>query len=56
MKIIKEGNATVKVYEGESGGYPLFTVVHYHNGKRIRENFRKLAQAKESRSRNRDWH
>jgi hypothetical protein len=46
MKIIKEGNASVKIYEGESGGYALFTVVHYHNGKRIRENFRKLPDAK----------
>src|SRR5262249_30656908 len=46
MKIVKEGNASVKIYEGESGGYPIFTVVHYHRGRRVRENFRKLAKAK----------
>ena len=40
MKIVKTGNARVKIYKGESGGYDLFTVVHYQNGKRIRENFR----------------
>jgi integrase len=46
MEIIKVGNTSVKIYAGESGGYPLFTVVHYANGKRIRENFRKRADAK----------
>jgi integrase len=46
MKIIKEGNTSVKIYEGKSGGYPLFTVIHYRDGKRIRENFRKLPHAK----------
>jgi integrase len=46
VKIVKEGNASVKIYECKSGDYPIFTVVHYHNGKRIRENFRKLANAK----------
>jgi len=40
MKTIKVGNAHVKIYEGKSGGYPLFTVVHHENGNRIRENFR----------------
>src|SRR5215469_17313011 len=45
MKTIKVGNAHVKIYEGESGGYPLFTVVHYENGNRIRENFRDEGKA-----------
>jgi integrase len=40
MKTIKVGNAHIKIYEGQSGGYPLFTVVHHENGNRIRENFR----------------
>lgn len=45
MKIVKTGNARVKIYKGESGGYDLFTVVHYRDGKRIRENFRKERDA-----------
>jgi integrase len=45
MKIVKEGNASVKIYEGESGGYPIFTVVHYEHGRRIRENFRNKPKA-----------
>jgi integrase len=45
MKIVKTGNARVKIYKGESGGYDLFTVVYYRNGKRIRENFRKERDA-----------
>ena len=47
MKIIKVGNARVKIYVTKPGRrkrgpkrYPLFTVVHHRNGKRIRENFR----------------
>jgi hypothetical protein len=44
MKIIREGNVTVKVYEGEWAAIRFLPVVHYHNGKRIRENFRKLTQ------------
>jgi integrase len=43
MKMLK---AQVKMYESESGGYPLYTVCYYRHGKRIRENFRKLAKAK----------
>ena len=45
MKIVKTGNARVKIYKSESGGYDLFTVVHYRDGKRIRENFRKERDA-----------
>ena len=45
MKIVKTGNARVKIYKGESGGYDLFTVVHYRDRKRIRENFRKERDA-----------
>jgi integrase len=49
MKIVKVGNARVKIYEIKPAWrkhgrkvkrYPLFTVVHYRNGKRVRENFR----------------
>jgi integrase len=40
MKIVRAGNTRIKVYKGKSGKYDLFTVVHYRNGKRIRENFR----------------
>ena len=39
-KTVKTGNSRIKIYRGQSGGYDLFTVVHYRNGKRIRENFR----------------
>jgi len=40
MKIVKTGNTRVKIYKSKSGKYDLFTVVHYRNGTRIRENFR----------------
>ena len=44
-KTVKTGNSRIKIYRGESGGYDLFTVVHYRNGKRIRENFREERNA-----------
>jgi len=44
-KTVKTGNSRIKIYRGESGGYDLFTVVHYRSGKRIRENFREERNA-----------
>jgi integrase len=44
--IVKVGNAIVKIYQGKSRGYNLFTVVHYAGGERKRETFAKLADAK----------
>jgi hypothetical protein len=40
MKTVRTGNTRIKIYESKSGKYHLFTVAHYRNGKRIRENFR----------------
>src|SRR6266567_441101 len=40
MKTVRTGNTRIKIYKSNSGNYDLFTVVHYRNGKRIRENFR----------------
>ncbi len=45
--VVKVGNAMVKIYHGKSRGYDLFTVVHYVGGKRKRETFSKLTDAKE---------
>jgi integrase len=44
--IVKVGNAAVKIYQGKSRGYDLFTVVHYAGGQRKRETFAKLQDAK----------
>ena len=44
--IVKAGNAIVKVYRGKSRGYPLFTVVHYRDGKRNRQTFAKFSEAR----------
>jgi hypothetical protein len=44
--IVKVGNAAVKIYQGKSRGYDLFTVVHYAGGQRKRETFAKLEDAK----------
>lgn len=44
--VVKVGNATVKIYQGKSRGYDLFTVVHYAGGQRKRETFAKLEDAK----------
>src|SRR5260370_38527953 len=44
--LVKAGNATVKIYQGKSRGYDLFTVVHYAGGQRKRETFGKLVDAK----------
>jgi integrase len=44
--IVKVGNAVVKIYQGKSRGYNLFTVVHYAGGQRKRETFAKLGEAK----------
>jgi integrase len=44
--IVKVGNAVVKIYQGKSRGYNLFTVVHYAGGHRKRETFAKLEDAK----------
>ena len=44
--LVKRGNTTVKIYQGKSRGYDLFTVVHYSNGQRQRETFGKLENAK----------
>ena len=43
---VKVGNAVVKIYQGKSRGYDLFTVVHYAGGHRKRETFAKLEDAK----------
>jgi integrase len=45
--IVKVGNAAVKIYSGKSRGYDLFTLVHYAGGRRQRETFARLADAKE---------
>jgi integrase len=45
--VVKAGNVEVKIYQGRSGGYDLFTVVHYIGGARRRENFANLVDAKE---------
>src|SRR5260370_14798176 len=45
--LVKAGNAAVKIYRGKSRGYDLFTVAHYLCGKRKRETFSNLADAKE---------
>src|SRR6266700_2759642 len=44
---VKAGNVEVKIYQGKSRGYDLFTVVHYVGGARKRETFGNLADAKE---------
>ena len=44
--IIKVGNTRVKVYQGKSRGYDLFTVTYYANGERKRETFGQLESAK----------
>jgi integrase len=44
--LVKRGNSTVKIYQGKSRGYDLFTVVHYANGDRKRETFGRLGPAK----------
>jgi integrase len=44
--IVKVGNAAVKIYQGKSRGYNLFTVVHYAGGERKRETFARLEDAK----------
>jgi integrase len=44
---VKAGNVEVKIYQGKSRGYDLFTVVHYVGGARKRETFGNLANAKE---------
>ncbi len=44
---VKAGNVEVKIYQGKSRGYDLFTVVHYVGGARKRETFANLANAKE---------
>lgn len=44
--IVKAGNAIVKIYQGKSRGYNLFTVVHYAGGQRKRETFANLSNAK----------
>ncbi|PYJ33621.1 MAG: hypothetical protein DME88_07895 [Verrucomicrobia bacterium] len=44
--VIKIGSASVKVYQGKSRGYDLFTLVHYAGGHRQRETFAKLDDAK----------
>jgi integrase len=45
--IVKVGNAAVKIYHGKSRGYDLFTLVHYVGGRRQRETFAKLDDAKQ---------
>jgi integrase len=45
--VVKAGNAAVKIYRGKSRGYSLFTVVHYAGGRRKRETFGRLADAKD---------
>jgi integrase len=44
--VVKVGSATVKIYQGKSGKYDLFTVTYYLNGKRQRDAFGKLADAR----------
>jgi integrase len=44
---VRAGSASVKIYQGMSRGYDLFTVVHYAGGQRKRETFAKLTGAKE---------
>jgi len=44
---VRAGNVEVKIYQGKSRGYDLFTVVHYVGGTRKRETFANLANAKE---------
>lgn len=44
--VVKVGNAAVKIYHGQSRGYDLFTLVHYAGGRRQRETFAKLEDAK----------
>jgi integrase len=45
--LVKAGNAAIKIYRGKSRGYDLFTVVHYAGGRRKRETFGDLDDAKE---------
>src|SRR5947207_9502821 len=44
--VVRAGNAAVKIYQGKCRGYDLFTVVHYAGGRRKRETFGSLANAK----------
>jgi integrase len=45
MKNIKVGGTTIKIYHGESNGYPLHTVVWHSDGKRQRKCFADLDEA-----------
>jgi integrase len=45
--VVKVGSASVKIYQGKSRGYNLFTVVYYAGDRRKRETFAKLQDAKD---------
>lgn len=43
---VKVGSVTVKIYDGESRGYPLYTIAWYEGPKRCRKTSADLAEAK----------
>jgi integrase len=46
--LITRGSATVKIYHTPNGDYDAYTISHWHNGKRTREKFGTLPEAKEA--------
>jgi integrase len=44
--IIKVANVTAKIYRGKAHGYPFFTAVYYHDGKRTRKAFGSFQKAR----------
>lgn len=44
--VFKAGNVPIKIYQCKSRGYRLFVVVYYRAGRRIRESFGNLSEAK----------
>ncbi len=44
--LVRVGSVTVRIYSGESGGYPLHTVVWYEGAKRMRKTFAGISEAR----------
>ena len=44
--VIKKGLASAKLYTGSNQGRPLYCLAYSQGGRRIRRNFRKLAEAR----------
>ncbi|MGH8093208.1 MAG: tyrosine-type recombinase/integrase [Chthoniobacterales bacterium] len=44
---VKSGSASVKIYIGRSRGNALYTVAHYHGGRRVRKVFADLKKARD---------